>query len=156
MDKLAIVGIGNTMRSDDSAGWEAIALLEEKIKGNIPLHKIRGDTAALLDLFEKYEALFIIDAAVYDDSALVLRVDALHDPIPFNERITSSHGMGLHAAVELGIALSIIPKKLIIYAVKASVLSIAEQRSQMTEQGITEAVDMLLKEEEIKVCMKKR
>ena len=156
MDKIAIVGIGNTLRSDDSAGWEVIALLEEKIHGKIALHKIRGDTAGLLDLFERYEILFIIDAAVYDGSATTLRIDALHEPIPFTERITSSHGMGLHAAIELGIALSIMPKKLIIYAVKASDLHVAELRSPTTIQGIKEAVDRLLQEEEIKICMKKK
>lgn len=156
MDKIAIVGVGNPIRSDDSVGWHVVDKIKESGLLGISCLKIGGQMSELLDLFEKYSLIYIIDAAVFDKEEALLRIDAIKDELPYEERLTSSHGMGLHMALKLGKELGVLPQRLIIYAIKVEDLSIGDELSSLMRERIDMTAHSVLQEEEIKRCMKKK
>jgi hydrogenase maturation protease len=156
MNKVAIAGIGNTSRGDDGIGWHVIDQLKDKISGEIALHKMSPDTADLLSLFESYDCIYLIDAAVYEKDAPFIRLNALEETLPLDEKIASSHGVGLASTVELARALEALPKTLMIYAVKGDDFTIGAAISAQGVQRASLAAKALLQEKEIVSCMKKK
>ena len=57
-----IIGIGNEFRKDDAVGLHTARQLKELLSGNIDIVEMSGEGAELLELWNSYETVFIIDA----------------------------------------------------------------------------------------------
>jgi len=156
MAEIAIIGIGNPFRGDDGAGWAVIEALEGKMPAQIKLSKIRGEIAEILEYFESYPVIYLIDACVGSASTGTWkRMDALVDPVDFEQSQTSTHGLSISQAISLAKNLNQLPSKLILYAIYGDHYTTSQGLSSKVAKAIPFIVQNLLKEEDIHSCMKK-
>ena len=115
-----VIGIGNPLRGDDGIGPAVITRLARRVGCAHQLRLSGGDAAELLDAWHGFDQVIVVDAAVSGAApGTVHRIDAADAVLPATVGVTSSHGFGLAAAVELGRALGRLPARLVIYAVEA-------------------------------------
>ena len=71
MSKIAVIGIGNILFSDDGAGVYVVKLLEKNVQFSSDVELIDGGTLGfrLLDLLQSFEKVIIIDTISLDDEA---------------------------------------------------------------------------------------
>lgn len=156
MTEILITGIGNPFRGDDGAGWAVIDALAGKVKPNITLLKISGEISELMELFEKYPRIYLIDACQASaEPGTWQRFDACTDPIPDDPQ-TSTHGLSISQAVALAKAFNQLPA-LIIYTINGSQFAMSEGLSAPVAQAIAIVAQTVLNEiEHPKVsCTKK-
>jgi hydrogenase maturation protease len=144
---IVIIGIGNPYRGDDGAGWAAVDRLKKKIGASIPLLKLKGDIAELLDVFGTHERVYLIDA--YQADALSdawRRIDARAEAIPEENPQTSTHGFGIGQAISLARNLSELPQTLIVYAIKGREYTMSDHLSKEVSASVDEVVEAVIKE----------
>jgi len=123
---IAVIGVGNEFRGDDGVGLSIVTCLRGRARRNplppgVMLCTCDGEPARLLSLWEGADIAIVIDAGrtgVPDSVGEVHRFvsdGTLPQPEP---DATSSHGLGLAAAVELARVLGRLPRILIVYAVE--------------------------------------
>lgn len=156
MAKIAVIGIGNPFRGDDGAGWAVIDALAEKISAQIELKKNRGEIGDLLDSFDGFSAVYLIDACVGDLAAgSWRRLDALKEELDFERPQTSTHGLSIREAISLAKTLDQLPPKLIVYAIYGESYSVGGAISPKVLEAIPNVAERILNEEDIRSCMKK-
>ena len=147
--KTLILGIGNTVLSDDGVGCKVAQRLEERLKGHpdITVKETSLSGLSLLDEVAGYERLIIIDAiqtrggkpgAVYKLS-----------PSDFKTgRMAIIHDLGLLSTLELGRKLDMeMPREVIIFAIEAKDMTIfSEKLSPEVEKAIPKAIRMVMRE----------
>ena len=147
--KTLILGIGNSVLSDDGVGCKVAQRLEERLKGhpNITVKETSLSGLSLLDEIAGYERLIIMDAiqtrggkpgAIYKLS-----------PTDFKTgRMAVIHDLGLLGALELGRKLEMdMPGKVIIFAIEAKdMVTFSENLSPEVEEAIPRVVEAVLKE----------
>lgn len=149
-EEIAIVGIGNPYRGDDGAGWAVIDALQGNLP--VPLLKQRGDIAALLDLFSRYPTLILIDACTAPTGSW-FRINALKEPLPPDNRQTSTHGLNLSQAIELAKTMDQLPANLILYAICGENFQINAPLSHNVARTIPIVAHEII--QEMKTCTKK-
>lgn len=123
---IAVIGVGNEVRSDDGVGWAIVARLRERARQTplppgVTLSTCDGEPARLLSLWEAADASIVIDAGRTSGPRRIGSVRRLvmdsAMPLP-DPGATSSHGLGLAAAVELARVLGRLPRTLAVYVVE--------------------------------------
>jgi hydrogenase maturation protease len=118
MDTL-VIGIGNRYRSDDGAGPAVLDLLRAKQLPGVRLLECDGDGAALLDVWQVADAVFLIDAVSSNaPPGTIYRFDLLAQQLPREVAFQSTHAFGVAEAVELGRVLGQLPDSLVLYAIE--------------------------------------
>ena len=111
-----IVGIGNAFRSDDGVGpFVAEALAARGFAAQVHA----GDGTGLMDLFEAYQALVLVDAT-HSGAApgTLVSFDAVAEKLPAELFHYSTHRFGLAEAVETARALGLLPKSLFVHGIE--------------------------------------
>jgi hydrogenase maturation protease len=113
-----VLGIGNPILSDDAVGIKIAQRLEEE-KPDVTVEQTNEAAIALLDLITDYDKLIIIDSIkTREGKAGELYKLTLADFKP-NKDFTSSHGMDIATAFEVGKSLGCrMPQAVSIYAVE--------------------------------------
>lgn len=156
MDEIIVVGIGNPYRGDDGAGWVVIDVLKTVFGNRIALTKQKGDIAVLLDLFEKYPIVYVVDACQSSEPAGTWRrIDALVQEIDREMPQASTHGFTLTQAIAMAKQLDQLPQKLILYAISGNHFTIKETLSPAVEAAVKEVAEAIENEKEICACMKR-
>ncbi len=103
--KVAVIGIGQSLRGDDAAGLEAVRLWQEKYpqsaaRVRIELAELPG--LGLLDLLEGIDAAILVDA-VHSSAApgTLIRIGP-EDLALFTPEAGSAHGWGVAETLQLG------------------------------------------------------
>ena len=156
MNEFLVLGIGNPFRGDDGAGWAVIDALEIKTHGKVSLQKSRGDVADLLEIFQSYEKVILVDACQSSHPpGTWTRIDALKEPLPIEKTKTSTHGITISQSIVLAKALGQLPKQLIIYAIEGACFEVTGLLSLPLQKAIEEVAQKIFNEEETKLCMNK-
>lgn len=156
MSDIIIVGIGNSFRGDDAAGWAVIDGLKETAGSAIELVKLRGDIAELLDIFARHKSVYLVDACSSNGPAgSWQRIDAQQQALPPENTQTSTHGFSVGQAVALAKNLDQLPNKLILYAITGDNYSITSTLSPAVAKSIDSVILAILNEEDIQSCMNK-
>lgn len=154
MNNLIIVGIGHPYRGDDAAGWVVIDGLETKIGSMIDLIKQQGDLADLLDLFNRYHSVYLVDACRSNQpTGSWQRIDLHQQRLPADVDQTSTHGFGIQQAVALAKSFNQLPSRLILYAIQGENYSMSHGLSPLVAQSAQAVIEAILSEEEVKRCM---
>lgn len=154
MDNIIIVGIGNQYRGDDGAGWAVIDGLPASVGSSIKLVKLRGDIAALIEIFSSYAKVYVVDACL--GSSLVgtwQRIDLHQQAIPNENPQTSTHGFGLSQAISIAKNLDQLPEKLILYALSGDTYGFCDTLSPPVVKSVDQVIQAILNEEDIRSCM---
>lgn len=114
---VGVIGVGNPLRGDDSAGLDLIGRLAEQAP-NAPLYRSDGEVSGLIDCFRRHGTVVIVDAARGGmPSGSVVRIDALKDSLGLESVRSSTHALGLAEAVELARTLDTLPERLEVFAI---------------------------------------
>ncbi|HCM40488.1 MAG: hypothetical protein A2070_05300 [Bdellovibrionales bacterium GWC1_52_8] len=136
-----VIGIGNRDRGDDAAGCLAVDQLRNFPGRDFDLRESNGDISELLEAFQTYEDVLIIDA--YTGQKLV-RWDGITDPLPATLSGASSHVVGLAQSVELARVLNLLPRRLVILGIPANHFELGAPASPLTLQATESAVAQVL------------
>ena len=136
--KTLIVGLGNTILSDDGAGVFVARMLRKDLAGVADI--IEAETAGLdlMEMLSGYERAILVDAINLDGELPGTVFRLRPDDLKITPRLSSSHDIDIVTALALGRRLGFeMPDDVIIYAVQVEdMLTLSE--------GCLEAVDRVL------------
>ncbi|MCL6100845.1 MAG: hydrogenase maturation protease [Bacteroidetes bacterium] len=117
-----VIGIGNEFQSDDSIGILMSRMLRKKLPATIKVAECNGGGVELLEIWEDYNNVFIIDAASSGKApGTILRFDLNKETLPQNAFNYSSHSFSISETVELARKLNRLPTRLIIYGIEGKI-----------------------------------
>ena len=116
---ILIIGIGNKYRSDDAVGLEiADSLSEDKLE-NCTIKKTSGEGIALINLWEDFTDVIIIDAVKSGCKAgTIHQIDLSKENLQTGWFQTSSHLFALPEAVQLAKTVNKFPQTMLVYGIE--------------------------------------
>jgi hydrogenase maturation protease len=134
--RVAIIGIGNPMMSDDGIGPGLIAELEGSVPG-VDLIDMGTGGMQLVHVLAGYDSVLIIDSADMGLAPGESRVFSPDDVVSFKEtRAYSLHDWDLMRSIEISRQLGEAPARILILAVQPGCLEMREGLSPEVEKGI--------------------
>lgn len=116
-----VLGIGNPDRGDDGAGRAVAAALRAAAPAGVEVAEADGEATALIARMEGRERVILVDACVTGAApGAIRRFDVSQAPLPAFNHGLSSHGLGLHHAIELARALGGLPRRCVVYAIEGA------------------------------------
>jgi hydrogenase maturation protease len=105
---ILIIGLGQSLRGDDSAGLEAVRRWQVRFSGTAA--RLRVETAGLpglglLDLMEGMDAVLLVDAVQADAPPGTLLRLGMEELAAFTPGSASAHGWGVAETLQLGFSL---------------------------------------------------
>lgn len=144
-----VVGVGNALRGDDSAGLEVVRLLRERAEAiGVAVRELEGEGLGLLDIWDGARAVVLVDS-VRSGAApgTVHRIEATDRPLPATLGGSSStHAVGVGDAIELARALGRLPSRLVVYGVEGRQFETGSQLSASIAAILESVVDAVLRE----------
>ena len=118
MSEVMVVSLGNRFRRDDGVGPYVLDKVRSHAGANIAYRENSGDVSGLLHDWCG-RCVYLIDAAhaQVQRPGQVLEFDGLADELPGSLPLTSSHGLQLKDALQLGQAVDSLPSRLKVYAI---------------------------------------
>ena len=147
--KTAVIGIGNSILSDDSVGIKAVKVLESIYKAK---HKDSSEVTEFIEVstgginLMEYMAGFrkavIIDAIVTGRHKAGTVFKFIYPDIPFTRNTVSTHDVDLPMAIETANYLDIsLPSEIIIFAVEAKdTVNFGENLTEEVESALKSVV----------------
>lgn len=135
--RTVIVGVGNPDRGDDAVGWRVVELLEGSVESCVSA----GEPAALVEAFRDHDRVVIVDASLTGATPGTIAVG--QPGAGASPGATSSHGLGVEAAIELGRALDVLPAELTIVAVEGRCFDHGSPLSPEVESAAQEVATAL-------------
>jgi hydrogenase maturation protease len=145
--KQKIIGIGNDFRSDDAAGLLVARKLKE-LYPDFDIIESDGNGVDLLSIFQEYDKVIIIDAAIADNPEDVGQIKEIKVTPDFNFsdlKIYSSHSFSLLEALKMGKQLSILPEELYLYLILSKNFSFGQEISPEVKVAIEKILDIICK-----------
>ena len=117
--RVRVIGMGNAYRGDDGVGiWVACQVAAAGWDGVTAVTLNARDGTALFSAWEDADTAYVVDAVSADLlPGAIIRIDALRPSQATGISALSSHGLGLMEAIELGRALGLMPRRLILYGI---------------------------------------
>lgn len=139
-----LVGLGSS-HGDDRVGWEVIARLRESVPPGVRA-EATGDPLHLLNCPADCGLLIVVDACHGAGLPGTLHRFVWPDSRLLTLGGTSSHGIGLMAALELAATLGRLPPRVVILAIEGIADEPGEGLNHVVEAAIPAAVAAVLTE----------
>jgi hydrogenase maturation protease len=140
-ERVLVVGLGHPDRGDDAVG----SLVAQRLGDGLPGVHVRTlrDAAGLTDLWEGYDLVVVVDAAVAPGPPGAVRLlDASAGPLPADVAgALSSHGLDLPAVVETARLLDALPRHLVVVAVTGTAFGLGESPSAPVRAAVDAAAE---------------
>ncbi|MEM8969153.1 MAG: hydrogenase maturation protease [Bacteroidota bacterium] len=142
-----VIGIGNRYRGDDALGCLVVDKLRKRSWKGVDVIEHDGEPASLIELWQGYSSVIIVDAVVSGaKSDTIHRIDLHKQYLPTNFGAYSSHGIGVTEAVELARALDKLPPRIIFLGLEGTAFAINTQTDCRDQLTIVTMADLVLKE----------
>jgi hydrogenase maturation protease len=138
-----VIGIGNPYRRDDGIGPAFAERLATLVPPDVDVHVLDGEPTALLDAWTGAQLAIVVDA-VLSTPPQPGQIHRTNLTALTRSSGTSSHGLGLPEAIELGRALDRLPEHLIIYTVEAADVSYGTDLSPALAAALPQLLDAVL------------
>ncbi|XWN31586.1 MAG: hydrogenase maturation protease [Devosia sp.] len=113
-----LIGVGNEHRADDGIGPAIVKAIAEDAPDGVDCVIESGEATRLMEAWQGYDAVLIVDAAAMDAPAgILIHLDPLAEDLPAIAGDPSSHGLGVPQAVRLSAALGTLPNTLQIVSI---------------------------------------
>ena len=147
-NKMVIVGIGHPHRGDDAVGTLAIEYLRQMLPAHIPTQTCLGDMASLLDLFQQFETVYLIDAMVTNENTpgTLFRLNEVELATIASQCRTSTHAFDLGQTIDMARSLEMLPKQLVLFGIEARQFEAGATLSPAVKQALPRLVEMIIKE----------
>jgi hydrogenase maturation protease len=135
-----VIGVGEPFRGDDGAGPRVVRALQGRVGPSVRLVERASEPTALLDLWDGVRLAIVVDAGRSGAApGTVARLEGVELATAPAERTSSSHGLSLRDAVELGQALGRLPQRLVVYVIEAGDVGRGEGLTPAVAKGVEEA-----------------
>jgi hydrogenase maturation protease len=146
-----IIGVGNDDRGDDAVGLIVVRRLRGARAGNpsaaaalVAVIEASGEGAALIEAWRSADLVILIDAAHSGAvPGTIYRFEAHDRPIPLHICRSSTHALGVGAAIELARALGRLPARLIVYGIEGRSFEVGGGLSPEAELAAGEVLERL-------------
>jgi hydrogenase maturation protease len=119
--RVLVLGIGNLDRGDDAVGRIVARALRDAAPAGVEVAEAGGEATEILERIEARSCVIIVDACVTGAApGAIQRFDAVAASLPVSGFDLSSHGLGLHHALELARALGSLPRACLVYAIEGA------------------------------------
>ena len=143
-----VIGIGNPYRRDDGVGPILTERLAKLVMSDVDVQVLDGEPTGLLDAWTGARLAIVVDA-VLSEPPRPGQIHRTSMSTLTSSAATSSHGLGVPEAVELGRALDRLPAQLIVYAVEAADVGYGTGLSPAVAAAIPELLDAVLTDLEL-------
>ncbi len=148
--KTLIIGIGNEFRCDDAIGIITVRKIKEKNIGYIDVMENNGDGASLIDAWQNYDDVYLIDAVRFNSNPGKIHIiNAKKNPVPKEISLDSSHLFNIPEAIETARVMNKLPGKITICGIEGVNFSAGTQVSDKLLKASDEIVDIIMKRVEI-------
>ena len=141
MTKVAVIGIGQSLRGDDAAGLEALRQWREKYPETASRPEVRVEASelpglALLDMIEDVDAAILIDAV--QSSAMSGNIHCLteNDLSTFTSDAKSAHGWGVAETLGMGRLLGRVNIPIRLIGIEAGQMTLGAGMSEVVRDRI--------------------
>ena len=132
-----IIGVGNLYRSDDAVGILIARKIKKTVSGNISVKEQSGEGTSLMDSWQGYDQVYIIDAVSSGaSSGSIHRMDASREVVPSKFFSCSTHDFGVAEAIEMGRALGQLPRELLLFGIEGNNFQPGEKMSDEVERAM--------------------
>jgi hydrogenase maturation protease len=145
-----IIGIGQSLRGDDAAGFAAVRLWQEKFQVNIDrpnliVELVELPGVGLLGLLEGSNTVILVDAVHSNAKAGTIHFFSDDQLEAFTDGAGSAHGWGVAETLSLGRALmpSGMPEELILIGIEAGDLTLGGSLSPEVESALPDAANLI-------------
>jgi hydrogenase maturation protease len=146
-----IIGLGNTILSDDGAGIYAAREIKRRLQddgladsADIVETEVAG--FALLELVAGWKRIILVDSIQFDDldPGTVIRIDP--QELRTSLRLRSVHDVDLPTILALGQKIGLeMPVEVVIFGIQAEdALTLGEELTPAAQRGVSEAVARIL------------
>ncbi|MEL6148091.1 MAG: hydrogenase maturation protease [Chloroflexota bacterium] len=136
------VGVGNEFRHDDAVGLIVTRHLRALDLPNMTIIEASGEGAGLLEAWEGYRHIILIDATSSGASpGTIHRIDAHTTPIPLDLFSYSSHAFGVAQAVEMARAIGRLPAIVQVFGIEGQNFSMGCGLTDSVEMAGSDVVD---------------
>ncbi|MFW6056406.1 MAG: hydrogenase maturation protease [Chloroflexota bacterium] len=143
--RVAIIGIGNPVMSDDGIGPRLVSELEGTVPG-VDLIDMGTGGMQLVHVLAQYDAVIIIDSADIGLSPGEARLFSPGEVVSLKEvRAYSLHDWDIMRSIEISRELGEAPERSLIFAVQPAFTQMGEILSPEVEQGIPAYIEQLRK-----------
>jgi hydrogenase maturation protease len=147
--KTLILGMGNSLLSDDGVGLCVAAELKSRLdQSDVTIMETSVAGLSLLDLLVGYDRAIIIDAiqTVGGKAGQIYRLDP--EAFDTTRRTISPHDVNFTTALEFGKKLGLpLPQEIVIFAIEASdVSTFSEECTPEVKQAIPTCVETVIQE----------
>ena len=141
--KTIVLGLGNTILSDDGVGIYVARALGERLREAADVREAELAGLDLLEMLKGYDRAYIVDAIQLDGEmpGVVFRMKP--DDIRITPRLASFHDIDLVTALALGRRLQFhMPEEVVIFGVQAAdTLTLGEECTDAVERVIPSLAD---------------
>ena len=142
-----VIGAGNRFRRDDGVGPMVARRLRALLPSGVVVLETGGEAAELLEAWQGFERVIIVDAASSGGTPGALRrIDVAEESLCHLSPSASSHGLGVTEAVELARALGRLPSHLVVYAVEGEDFTTGEGLSRQVAAAVPHLLQQILAE----------
>ena len=144
-----VIGVGNRLRGDDGASWGVVRRLREHgTQIRIEVNERLCEPNDLIEAWQGRDAVVLVDTMRSGEPpGTIRRFDVTSEPLPARLRgSVSTHGFGLHEAIELGRALHRLPRRVIVFAVEGRHFEAGATPSGEVEAAIAPLARAVLRE----------
>ena len=146
--KTRIIGLGNTILTDDGVGVYAARELQKRLGDAVDIIETETAGFSLMELLTGWDRVILIDSIQFDDLApgTVVRIDP--QDLRTSLRLRSVHEIDLPTVLALGRRLGLpMPQHVRIVAIQAEdALTVGESLTPAVERGMNEAIALILEE----------
>jgi hydrogenase maturation protease len=144
MSNVALVGVGNEMRSDDALGILVAREIKRRFPGALRIVEVANEGTSLIEAMDGAEELILVDAlSAPDPPGTVLRFDLSETSMPASVSTPVGHAFGLTGAVEMARHLHRLPPVVHLYGIVGQCFDLGSGLSDCVVKGIPELVQMI-------------
>jgi hydrogenase maturation protease len=145
--KILVIGIGNEFRSDDAIGIITARKLREYKLKDIDVAENNGDGALLIEQWQGYEKVILIDAVSNNNNpGRVHVIDPINKPLPKELALDSSHLFNVTEAIETARILKRLPCELLIFGIEGKSFAAGTEMTNEVLSASGEVVTRIKKE----------
>jgi len=150
--KVAVIGIGQSLRGDDAVGLEVLRQWRERFQETASRLEVQSEACelpglTLLDLFNDVDTAILVDAVQGKSTPGTIHLLDENELSAFTSDAKSAHGWGLAETLQLGNELMVTKTKVRVVGIQAEQMTLGTGLSEAVKDAIPIVCEML--EEEI-------
>jgi hydrogenase maturation protease len=145
---ILVLGLGNTIMTDDGFGVEVVTRLSSRYYFQGSVHLLDGGTLGLdlLPYLEEVESLLIIDALdMRDEPGKIFRLEGEEVPRAFSSKL-SVHQMGLQDLLAVAELQGHVPRNLVVWGVQPESIEMGTELTATLTAAVEPVVSRVLEE----------